>query len=336
MALAFLAFRSAALPGHGAPPIIGGSGEFRYQYDPTKMLLPAGSQLLNAHGLVTSADGSIYLTYEHVHHDKGGNDNNCLVKWKPDGTDPEYLTGGNMTLCEGQCHGLTIATEDGEEFLYHANNDQKLTKTRLDGTIVWQRKGNFGQDPTAPYKPTWFAAPPKGDYVYLCDGYGSNHVYVFNRHDGVFTNVTYGGRGGREQHGKFSTNHGCLWDPHSEMIVVSDRANSRFEYFAIDFDSPHKFEWSHTVDQKPYMGGGTLPCNYRTTYPAQAGVTVSPDLAGPVAILDANNEVVSVVNVSVLLKEFEHNHPHDSIILPSGDLVVGTWAPGRVSYWKKL
>ena len=55
------------------------------------------------------------------------------------------MTGGNSTLCSGTPHGLKIKTEDGTPYLYHANNNQKLTKTTLDGTIVWQRNGNFGQ-----------------------------------------------------------------------------------------------------------------------------------------------------------------------------------------------
>ena len=83
------------------------------------------------------------------------------------------------------------------------------------------------------------------------------------------------------------------------------------------------------------MGAGTLPCNIRM-YPEQEGRAIVPDLAGPVAVLDAQNEVVSVVNVSVLLAAQQHKHPHDAIFLPNGDMVVATWAPGRVSYWKLL
>jgi len=29
-------------------------------------------------------------------------------------------------------------------------------------------------------------------------------------------------------------------------------------------------------------------------------------------------------------------HPHDALLLPNGDFVVGTWNPGYVSYWKRL
>ena len=190
-----------------------------------KVVAPAGASLTNCHGMVTDKDKNIYLTYQN-----DGKDQNCLIRWKPDATGGEFMTGGNTTLCDGTPHGLKIATEDGKEYLYHANNNQKLTKTTLDGTIVWQVVGNFGQDPKLPYRPTWFALPPDSKYTYLCDGYGSNNVYVFDRTDGRYTNVSYGGKGDRTQHGKFATNHGCTWDPRNGKIAVSDRANSRFEY----------------------------------------------------------------------------------------------------------
>lgn len=126
------------------------------------------------------------------------------------GTGGEFVTSQTPKLCDGTPHGLKLTNEGGKMYLYHANNDQKLTKTTLDGTIVWQVNGNFGQDPSVAYRPTWFATPAGSKYVYLCDGYGSNNVYVFSR-DGVFANKTFGGQGDRSQHGKFSTNHGCTY-----------------------------------------------------------------------------------------------------------------------------
>ena len=92
---------------------------------------------------------------------------------------------------------------------------------------------------------------------------------------------------------------------------------------------------SRTVDLRPSLGDGTLPCNLRS-YPEQDGRAIVPDLSGPVAVLDADNNVISVVNVSALLAEWNHDHPHDAIFLPSGDMVVATWNPGRLSYWKRL
>eukprot|EP00658_Telonema_sp_P-2_P085281 TRINITY_DN9697_c0_g1_i3.p1 TRINITY_DN9697_c0_g1~~TRINITY_DN9697_c0_g1_i3.p1 ORF type:complete len:334 (-),score=78.95 TRINITY_DN9697_c0_g1_i3:283-1284(-) len=327
--LAGLLGSSYALP--AASPIIGGQGDFKYQYMPDLLQAPAGASLVNCHGLVTDEANNIYLTYQN-----DGKDLNCLIRWKPDGTGGEFMTGGNSTLCSGTPHGLKITKEGDNLFLYHANNNQKLTKTTLDGTVIWQVNGNFGQDPTLAYRPTWFATPPNSDYMYLCDGYGSNNVYAFDK-DGHFMNKTWGGKGDRSQHGKFSTNHGCTYDPRLEepTIVVSDRANSRLEFFTYDPSSPNKFEYYHTVDLAPSMGSTTLPCNIRM-YPEQEGRAIVPDLSGPVAVLDKNNEVISVVNVSVLLAAEQHKHPHDAIFLPNGDMVVATWAPGRISYWKKL
>jgi hypothetical protein len=150
-----------------AAPIIGGSGKFKYQYMPD-LLKMEGASLVNCHGLVTDKDKNIYLTYQN-----DGKDKNCLIKWKPDGTGGEFMTGpagSNVSvLCAGTPHGLKIKTENGEEVLYHANNNQKLTKTKLDGTVIWQKEGLFGQDTTV-YRPTWHAVPPGSDYTYLCDG----------------------------------------------------------------------------------------------------------------------------------------------------------------------
>ena len=63
---------------------------------------------------------------------------------------------------------------------------------------------------------------------------------------------------------------------------------------------------------------------------------VVADLAGNVGILDSQNELVSVIPVAGILGEKGHRHPHDAILLPNGDLVVGTWNPGRISYWRRL
>jgi len=318
-------------------PIIGGSGNFKYQYMPD-LLKMEGASLVNVHGLVTDAAKNIYATYQN-----DGKDQNCLIRWKPDGTGGEFMSGGGVELCDGTPHGLKIATEDGVEYLYHANNKQKLTKTELDGTIVWQKKGTFGQNPAGlkSYTPTWHAILPGSKYTYLCDGYGSNQVYEFDI-DGNFLNNTWGGRsatkGPDAELGKFQTNHGCTHDPRitdSTTVVVSDRANSRLQFCEVDPVNGGKFDCKSSVDMTPFLGEGTLPCNLRM-YPEQEGRAISADLAGPVAVLDKSNAVISVVNVSVLLAAEQFKHPHDAEFLPNGDMVVATWAPGRIAYWKLL
>ena len=45
-------------------------------------------------------------------------------------------------------------------------------------------------------------------------------------------------------------------------------------------------------------------------YPKQDGRAIVPDLAGPVAVMDNDNTVISVVNVSVLLEKEQHKCVH--------------------------
>ena len=71
---------------------------------------------------------------------------------------------------------------------------------------------------------------------------------------------------------------------------MSDRANHRLEYLRFDRRTPDGLAYDHTVDLRPSMGGGTLPCNLRV-YPAQQGRGISPALDGPVAVLDSHSSV---------------------------------------------
>ena len=179
-------------------PIIGGQGKFRYQYMPDRLQPPVGAALVNCHGWAVDKEENIYLTYQN-----DGVDPHCLIRWNKDGLNASFAGNGTPELCSGTPHGLKISTEGDAQFLYHANNAQKLAKTTLDGEIVWIVNGPFGQNSTctnvtcpnnscactdgnAPYIPTWFAIPP-GKYGYLCDGYGSDRVFSFDLSSGNFT-----------------------------------------------------------------------------------------------------------------------------------------------------
>ena len=61
--------------------------------------------------------------------------------------------------------------------------------------------------------------------------------------------------------------------------------------------------------------------------------TVIHTSAAPAVAAPGNqsNHLVSTVDVGRLLKRQRHTHPHDAMLLPSGDLVVATWNPGRLS-----
>jgi hypothetical protein len=43
-----------------------------------------------------------------------------------------------------------------------------------------------------------------------------------------------------------------------------------------------------------------------------------------------------VIKIDELLGGRGDIHPHDSHFLPNGDIVVATWHPGHITYWKRL
>ena len=77
----------------------------------------------------------------------------------------------------------------------------------------------------------------------------------------------------------------------------------------------------------------SLPCNINFAYDGTHAVI--PNLGsyndlgtkanGTVAVVDSDNKVVSVIEVAKLLGDKGHQHPHDAVFLPNGDIVVCTW-----------
>lgn len=303
-------------------PIIGGQGDFKYEYLPDRLQLPPTVNLQDAHGWVVDAQSNIILTYV-----PKAPDTNCMLRWAPDGSSPVPF-GPGAELCAGTPHGLHLAVEDGVEYLYHANNNEVLHKTSLDAKLLWSVQGAPTDDPRfQPNKPTWFATPPGSDYIYMADGYGSNFVHVYSR-DGKYAGKSYGGPG--TGNGTFQTCHSINFDPRSGKLVVTDRENHRHQYFDFDLHSPNKFD---------YLSEFTIPelqrpCNMRFDF--GKGNAIIPSLEGPVGIVDSSNKLVSLVNVSGLLGDKGHLHPHDATMLPNGDMVVATWNPGKLSYWRRM
>ena len=356
-----------------AAPIIGGSGKFRYQYMPDLLKAPTGATLVNCHGLSVDANENIILTYQNdgktdphclitwkpdgTGGEFAAKDTPGLCSGTPHGLKITTEGGAQFLYHANNAKKLAKTTLDGDlVWIVDGPFGQDMTcgpeMCPSDSCHCTGTAPNL----QAPYIPTWFATPPDTPYMYLCDGYGSDRVFAFESRTGAYMNVSWGGRSpaglhpgvagaAAAPHGTFMENHGCTYDPRPttepHTIVVSDRRNMRFEFYHYDPASYKTFKWYKSVDMQPSLGPGTLPCNMRMTHgskldPTKDGRSVVPDLNGPVAVLDSNHTVLSVVNVSVLLAAEQHKHPHDAIFLANGDIVVATWAPGRVSYWKKL
>lgn len=341
---------------------VGGWGNWQYVYEPKLLPLPTQATVEHAHGIIIY-DNRLIITYQ-----DSVNTSRCLLQW-PSLQNltvmPDFI-GPGEALCSGVPHGLRLSLEYENEasivrpYLYHANNEQTLHKTTLDGEIVWSRHGRPGRhtidggvvEPDReelPYKPTWMATSSSwfSPYVYLADGYGSNRIFILFKANGtlVTTNSTngqaiFGGMGSK--HGQFQTCHAIAWDERVHQWVVCDRENHRLEYFeptdgtitSSASASAITFDYSHTVSHEPYL---QRPCNIRIQ--ATDGMAIVPALEGTVGILDPDNNLVSLVNVSAVLGEhYGFWHPHDAHFAPgtNGDFILVTWNPGRIGYFRRV
>ena len=294
--------------------IMSGSGDFRYEYAPERLVLPPQVQMRHGHGLCHDTNGNIYFTFEPM---KVEADTRCLVRFNPDGTHPKLL-GKDNTLAYGAPHGLNIHVDaDGKAHLYHANNAATVHKTTLDGEIEWTQKWS---PQMGNYKPTDVLVPPNSKNVLVADGYGSSMIHALKTSDGVYAGKSWGGLGGA--HGELNCPHGLTYDPRRKLVLVADRGNKRLEYFTLN-------GLYHSTIAAPEI---TAPCNADIW----GDYVLVPDLDGPLTILDKDNKVISQIQVGKLLGAQGFLHPHDAIWLPNGDIVVCTWNPGRLGYWKRL
>lgn len=302
-----------ALDPHAAP-LIGGTGDWKYQYMPLKLQMPVNSSPPYSHGLERDDEDNLYLTYF-----DSADPDRCLLRWSPsDGYTNYTVLGHGSELCKSGDssngpHGLRIAREASGTYFYHANNNQALFKTDLLGNVLWSVYGPTkngtklaaGEEPPlnsrtgkphtcvhGSYCPTWFGAQPNSNYIYMADGYGNDQIHVYTT-DGKYTGHTVGGKGDNTTHGKFNIPHSISWDPRRSQMVVSDRANHRFEYFNISKTDPSVFDYVSTSTMDIFSNDTGLVCNARFLSVREPGTEflVAPTLEGWVFILDAANKV---------------------------------------------
>lgn len=319
-----------------ATRIIGGQGNFQYEYVPEKLALPSSVHMKNGHGLARDHQGNIYFTYES---DSVDADTRALIRFDPDGTGAEVL-GTDNTLAQGTPHGLRISYEADGVYLYHSNNQATVHKTTLDGRILWSRNESSLWSNTSfwPFRPTDAVVPPAGARnrdLFVTDGYGQAFIHELTTARGAYTNSSFGGAGSSLSPPRFNCPHGINYDPRRGLLVVADRANHRFMY--LNFDGTFN-------SSVPMPDSVSLPCNIDFGFDASHALVPNlgsyTDLGkaanGTVAVLDESNRVVSVVEIAKLLGDQGHQHPHDAIFLANGDIVVCCWYPGRISYWRRL
>ena len=323
----------------GAKEPVVGTGEHTYRcvHHWGRDSLPSSHDYGNAsHGVAIDKNGTVYIT----HTGRPGS----IYAFDPSGrfikslADFHSVKSKNSSVSSG--HGIDIREEDGEEFIYLAASNTKMSfaKISLDGEIVWQRAKNeiFEQagidDPNnLRFRPTNTSFRPDGGY-YLGDGYGSNYLFEYDANDNFVR--TIGGNG--RQDGKFSTPHGQWLDQRdgTPKLVVADRANARLQWFDMD--------GNHLRTQGDFL--------FPADIDSRGELLLVPDLHARITILDATNQPIAQLGddeawrARVLDKKESMRtspqkwqagkfvHPHDACFDAEGNIYVTEWVRGgRVS-----
>jgi hypothetical protein len=343
--------------------IISGQGDYVFEYDSAtlqnplfKLIQPA--QLANGHGLARDDSGNLYFTFQAT---TVTSSTQALVRFS-DGLQTATLIG-DPKLAIGTPHGLRIENDmkANKWFLYHANNAHIVTKTTLDGEIVWMTNLTDWQTMYPQYwpiLPTDAIVVPDTDILLVADGYGSSYIHLFDKNTGEYMKQSWGGPGKSNNPVKLQTPHGINVDPRvkgtTPAFVICDRSNNRFVW--TDYKGTF-------IDEEPITAPGmTLPCNVDIVIDkyTNAMVGVTPSLGdqtqsafvnGSVSIFSAGigsqSTILSRIEVEPLIGYLGHQHPHDAVLLSNGDLVVCCWsgpsdgpifgpAKGTISYWKRV
>ncbi|MER2491588.1 hypothetical protein [Catenovulum sediminis] len=286
-----------------------------YRYIENFFQLPDEVDMWHAHGLARDKEDNIYLAYQPKKVEKGIH---VIVMFNKHGEFIRYI--GDHNLGWGAPHGLDLVYENGQKFLYLSTNFNDVKKLDMQGNLVWQSEsqetpGDYGEK----YRPTDSALDPNSNLLYIADGYGSNKINLHNKNSGHYLNITWTGA---QAGNPYLTPHGVTYDPRHNQVIVSDRGNKRILYYTTE----GKF-----VKQVKGQGISAV-CN---TDVWQDYLLV-PNLDGTVVYLDKNNKLIDTIELNKVLGEQGHKHPHDAIFMSNGDVVIGTWKPGKLSYWQKI
>jgi hypothetical protein len=233
-------------------------------------------------------------------------------------------------------HGLTLHIENGEDYLFIAdNNRHEVIKTTIDGKVVLtipypKMEGKYKTKDQ--FIPTETAIAPNGD-IYIADGYGAQFISHFNA-KGELLNI-FGGRGEGDDY--FDNAHGiCLddRDPKNPTLLITARQRNQLKRFSLSGKLIEVIDLPGAYICRPVIHGENV----------YLAVLISKlpwdSQTGFICILDKNNKVVSVPGGSQPIYKNEKlerlhqtvkvfQHPHDVCIDDDNNIYVAQWNSGK-------
>lgn len=329
--------RAAADP---AKDLIVGHGRHRYRVH--RDWVPPGQgryhPILNCHEMVQVRDGRLFMVGDHPNHQ--------MLIFKPDGTILESWG----SVWPG-CHGLTLARENGEEFLFVCDSGLwksgnggyrqtgRVTKIDLKGREIFSLSHPMtvgAYEPGMMFNPTETAVAPNGD-IYVVDGYGSDFVLRYDR-NGKFL-ARFGGKTGVPAAERLNNAHGIAVDLRAgtdkATLLVTSRSDLCFRRFTLDGKYLETLPVPGCRVCRPVISGQELYAGVCwSTDPVASklpgnpsGFTVVLDAAGRVISAPGGTEPIYVDGQLTPLGRGQPiiDHGHDVCVLENGDLIVCQW-----------
>lgn len=311
----------------GRRPIIVGTGEHQYEVVHDWGRLPVSCVLGNTHGVVEDSQGRIYVKHTVG---KGSVCSDAVLVFDAEGN---LITSWGQDF-KGGAHGLHLAREGREEFLYLTDPARHLVvKTTLEGEELWRADASacidFYPDGNS-FRPTNVATAPDGT-VFVADGYGAGYIHRFDSRGNYQS--SFGGPGSGP--GNFNCPHGLMVDTRGSEpeLVVADRGNRRLQYF--DLDGRHRRFVTEEL---------RAPCHFAE----HKGVLLIPDLEARVTLFDRQNRLIAHLGdgghyqgvrdkTRDLFPPGKFVAPHGACFDHAGNIFVVEWVEvGRITKLRKI
>ena len=295
--------------------------------------------ILNCHEMVQVRDGRLFMIGDHW-------DNQMLI-FKTDGT---ILDSWGSVWPGG--HGLTLANENGEEFLFVTDSGLwksgsggyrqtgRVAKIDLSGREIFSISHPMSvgaYEPGMFFNPTETAIAPNGD-IYVVDGYGSNFVLRYDARGRFISR--FGGKDGVPAEQRLNNAHGIAIDLRQgagkATVIVTSRADHCFRRFTLEGQYLDSIPVNGCKVCRPVIAGQYLYAGVCwSTDPVASKLPGNP--SGFTVILDAAGKVISAPGGSepkfddkgemapLTRAEPVFDHGHDVCVLEGGDLIVCQW-----------